>query len=127
VRVVVAVDPAGSANAKSDETGIIVLGLGTDGLVYVLADLTGASTPDGWANAAHKAHEEWHADAIIAENYGGDMVRHTLESTGRKDVRVILVDSRRGKMLRANPSWEPMSVPSSSTSPPIVPISWPLR
>jgi len=31
------------------------------------------------------------------------MVRHTLESTGRKDVRVILVDSRRGKMLRAEP------------------------
>jgi len=68
------------------------------------------STPDGWANAAHKAHEEWHADAIIAEkNYGGDMVRHTLESTGRKDVRVILVDSRRGKCCEPNPSWEPMS------------------
>jgi len=44
VRVVVAVDPAGSANAKSDETGIIVLGPGTDGLVYVLADLTGKYT-----------------------------------------------------------------------------------
>jgi len=44
LRVVVAVDPAGSANAKSDETGIIVLGLGTDGLVYVLADLTGKYT-----------------------------------------------------------------------------------
>lgn len=104
VRIVVAVDPAGSANAKSDETGIIVLGISAAGVVYVLADLTGRYTPDGWAKAAHQAHEDWNADAIVAEkNYGGDMVRHTLESTGRKDVRVILVDSRRGKSLRAEP------------------------
>lgn len=104
VRIVVAVDPAGSANAKSDETGIIVLGISAAGHVYVLADLTGKYTPAGWAEAAHRAHEEWHADAIIAEkNYGGDMVRHTLESTGYESVRVILVDSRRGKMLRAEP------------------------
>lgn len=104
VRIVVSVDPAGSANARSDETGIIVLGISVTGNIYVLADLTGRYTPDGWAEAAHRAHEEWSADAIVAEkNYGGDMVRHTLESTGRKDVRVILVDSRRGKMLRAEP------------------------
>lgn len=100
-RIVVAVDPAGSANARSDETGIIVLGI-SSGNVYVLADLTGKYSPKGWADAAHKAHEDWRADAIVAEkNYGGDMVRHTLESTGYKDVRVILVDSRRGKAIRA--------------------------
>jgi len=58
------------------------------------------------------------ADAIIAEkNYGGDMVRHTLESTGRKDVRVILVDSRRGKMLRAEPIVEPMARPRQALPP----------
>lgn len=102
VRVVVAVDPAGSANAKSDETGIIVLGISAAGNVYVLADHTGTYSPAGWAKAAHDAHAEWKADAIIAEkNYGGDMVRHTLETTGHKDVRIILVDSRRGKAIRA--------------------------
>lgn len=102
VRIVVAVDPAGSANARSDETGIIVMGIDEFGKVYVLADLTGKYSPAGWAKAAHDAHEEWHADAIIAEkNYGGDMVRHTLESTGYKDVRIILVESRRGKAIRA--------------------------
>lgn len=104
VRIVVAVDPAGSANARSDETGIIVLGISALGIVYVLADLTGKYSPAGWAEAAHKAHVDFKADAIIAEkNYGGDMVRHTLESTGRTDVKVDLVDSRRGKMIRAEP------------------------
>lgn len=104
VRIVVSVDPAGSANAKSDETGIIVLGVSAAGHLYVLADYTGKYSPAGWAAKAHEAHEEWHADAIIAEkNYGGDMVRHTLESTGYESVRVILVESRRGKMLRAEP------------------------
>lgn len=102
VRIVVAVDPAGSANARSDETGIIVLGISAERHVYVLADLTGKYSPAGWAQAAHDAHTSWKADAIIAEkNYGGDMVRHTLESTGYEDVRVILVDSRRGKAIRA--------------------------
>lgn len=102
VRIVVAVDPAGSANAKSDETGIVVLGISAERRVYVLADLTGKYSPAGWAKAAHDAHTQYRADAIIAEkNYGGDMVRHTLESTGYEDVRVILVDSRRGKAIRA--------------------------
>lgn len=102
VRIVVAVDPAGSANTRSDETGIIVLGISDARKVYVLADLTGKYSPAGWAKAAHDAHTSWKADAIIAEkNYGGDMVRHTLETTGYEDVRVILVDSRRGKAIRA--------------------------
>lgn len=102
VRIVVAVDPAGSANTRSDKTGIIVLGIAANGNVYVLADHTGKYSPAGWASAAHKALEDWKGDAIIAEkNYGGDMVRHTLETTGFKDVRVILVESRRGKQIRA--------------------------
>lgn len=102
-RIVVAVDPAGSANARSDETGIIVIGRSGKAL-YVLADLTDKYTPAGWADAAHSAYEDFDADAIVAEkNYGGDMVRHTLETTGREDVRVKIVDSRRGKALRAEP------------------------
>lgn len=101
-RIVVAVDPAGSAHAKSDETGIIVVGILGDNF-YVLADYTGKYSPAGWANRATAAYDEWSADKIVAEkNYGGDMVKHTLESTG-SDANVVLVDSRRGKQLRADP------------------------
>lgn len=105
-RVVVALDPAGSANIRSDETGIIVLGLSGRN-IYVLADFTGKYSPAGWAKRALDAAEEFHADAIVAEkNYGGDMVRNTIEKEAEAYAvppRVVLVDSRRGKQLRAEP------------------------
>ena len=104
LRIVVGVDPAGSKNKSSDETGIIVEGVGYDKHLYVLADYTGRYTPRGWATRANEAYEEFGADAIVAEkNYGGDMVRHTLETSGYGGARIILVDSRRGKELRAEP------------------------
>jgi phage terminase large subunit-like protein len=107
VRIVVAVDPAGTANKKSDLTGIIVLGIDATGHIYVLADYSGRYSPGQWADKAVEAHEEFNADAIVAEkNYGGDMVRHTLENSKTRvaiSPRIILVESRRGKALRAEP------------------------
>ena len=106
-RIVVAVDPAGTANARSDETGIIVVGIDFDNNIYVLADYTGRYSPAKWADKAVAAYEFFDADAIVAEkNYGGDMVKHTLEnSRAAKDLapRIHLVESRRGKALRAEP------------------------
>lgn len=102
-RIVVAVDPAGTANKKSDETGIIVLGI-RDHYIFVLADRTGKYSPSGWATAAVNAYNAYQADAIVAEkNYGGDMVKEVLEKNGAKDIRILLVTSRRGKELRAEP------------------------
>jgi phage terminase large subunit-like protein len=102
--VVVAVDPAGSCNRRSDETGIIVVGW-FDGEAYVLEDLSGKYSPKGWADKAWSAHEKWAADAMVAEkNYGGDMVKRNLEiSIGHGLANVELVDSRRGKAIRAEP------------------------
>jgi phage terminase large subunit-like protein len=104
-RIVVSIDPAGSANKRSDLTGIIVLGILGD-VIYVLADLSGKYSPDGWGSAAWQAVREYAADAVVFEkNYGGDMVRNTLKHTKPTDVeaRMIAVDSRRGKELRAEP------------------------
>lgn len=102
-RIVVAVDPAGTKNKRSDLTGIVVLGI-ADRCIYVLADLSDKYSPSGWATAAHGAYTGFSADAIVAEkNYGGDMVREVLEKNGAKNVRIILVHSRRGKALRAEP------------------------
>jgi len=105
VRIVVAVDPAGTANAKSDETGIIVLGIDADSDIYVLEDLTGRYSPERWASKTVQAYNDWRADAIVVERtYGQDMVKHTLESVeGGRLANIITVDSRRGKQLRAEP------------------------
>jgi phage terminase large subunit-like protein len=40
---------------------------------------------------------------VAEKNYGGQMVEHVLESTQRDLGRIILVESRRGKQLRAEP------------------------
>lgn len=101
-RIVVAIDPAGGARTNSDETGIIVLGrIGP--IVYVLADASGKYTPLGWANRAIQLYDYWKADAIVAEvNFGRDMVTTTIEATDAAP-RIIPVESRRGKVLRAEP------------------------
>jgi len=103
-RIVVAVDPAGTANRRSDETGIIVVGIGFDHRLYVLHDATGKYSPHGWGTKVNTCHEQYAADAIVAENnYGKDMVTYVLENAGFKGARIIGVDSRRGKQIRAEP------------------------
>lgn len=102
-KVVIAIDPAGTANARSDETGIVVVGR-AGRQAYVLADYSGKYSPAGWGQKAWWAHEHWSADAIVAEkNYGGDMVKHVLDTESDHRARVRLVQSRRGKALRAEP------------------------
>ena len=103
-RIVVGVDPAGTANPKSDETGIIACGVGVDGNFYILSDTTGRYSPEGWARLANGEYDKWSADAIVVErNFGEDMVRFTLENAGYKGAHLIPVRSRRGKQLRAEP------------------------
>lgn len=103
-RIVVGVDPAGTANKKSDETGIVVVGIGHDKNLYVLHDSTGKYTPEQWGRKANAAYEEFSADAIVPErNYGEDMVRFVLENAGYGGARIIPVLSRRGKDIRAEP------------------------
>lgn len=102
-RIVVAIDPAVTANAESDMTGIIVAGVDVNGTAYVLEDHTGRYTPQQWASKAIQLYRDHLADRIVAErNQGGDMVRHTLH-TEDETVPVKLVHASRGKMARAEP------------------------
>jgi phage terminase large subunit-like protein len=102
-RIVVAIDPAVTANAESDMTGIVVAGIDVNGTAYVLEDHTGRYTPQQWASKAISLYHEHMADRIVAErNQGGDMVRHTLH-TEDETVPVKLVHASRGKMARAEP------------------------
>jgi len=102
-RIVVGVDPAGSKKATADETAIVVVGKSGKDL-YVLEDRSGHYSPSGWAQAANAAYENWSADAIVAEkNFGGEMVEHTLRTSGHTDARILVRHTRRSKALRAEP------------------------
>jgi phage terminase large subunit-like protein len=98
-RVVVAVDPSGTRGAGDgcDSVGVVVAGLGTDGLGYVLADRTCKLSPDGWGREAVKAYHEFKADRIVAErNFGGAMVEHVIRTVDR-NVSYYEVTASRGK------------------------------
>lgn len=106
VRIVVAVDPSGADdadNADNDAIGIIVAGLGTDGNAYLLEDCTVKAGPATWARVATDAFDRHQADVIVGEvNYGGAMVRHTIQ-TARVRTPFQQVTASRGKVVRAEP------------------------
>lgn len=104
-RVVVAIDPSGTAGEadEGDSIGIVVAGKGVDGLAYVLADRTCKLSPDGWGRRAVAAYREFSADRIVAErNFGGAMVQHVIRTVD-KDVAYREVTASRGKVVRAEP------------------------
>lgn len=103
IRILVAVDPAGTANPDSDETGIIVCGLDNQGHAYVLEDCSGRYSPDGWATKAVELYHKYQANLIVGEkNFGGDMVEHTIKTVD-PHVAFKAITASRGKMLRAEP------------------------
>ena len=102
-RIIVAIDPAVTANMQSDETGLIVVGKDSEGFGYVLEDLSGKYSPNHWAKVANDAALRWNADCIVAEkNQGGDMVEAVLKSQGT-NFRIKLVTATKGKYVRAEP------------------------
>ena len=106
-RVVIAIDPAVTAKAESDETAISVAGLGQDGEYYVLGIEGMRLPPQQWAQRALDLYDQWGADKIVAEvNNGGDMVietvRRAADAQGRS-VNVEAIRASRGKTLRAEP------------------------
>jgi phage terminase large subunit-like protein len=111
-RIVVAVDPP--ATATGDECGIVVAGLGVDGIGYVLDDRSmGGLTPDGWGRRAVQAYVDYGCDEIVIEtNQGGDMAVQVLTTAARqmvaegaptRTVKVERVHASRGKRARAEP------------------------
>jgi phage terminase large subunit-like protein len=111
-RIVVAIDPAGTANRRSDETGIVAAGIRRKAaeafgqqvdVGYVLADRSGTYSPQQWAQAAMKLYDELGADAIVVEtNFGADMVEDNLRHYGFAG-HLIKARAMRGKELRAEP------------------------
>ena len=110
VRITVNVDPSGMQDddeeTKSDEIGITVTGLGTDGRGYLLEDLSGHYGPSVWGKIVCEAFKRHLADAIVAEaNFGGGMVKFTIEAAndGGENLPIKMVTASRGKVVRAEP------------------------
>jgi phage terminase large subunit-like protein len=119
VRVVVSVDPSGTkgipgqtATAKKraeamqngpNDVGIVVVGLGVDGLAYVLADETCNLAPNDWARVVADAFHYWSADRIVGEtNYGGALVESNIRAHDPM-LPFKEVTASRGKSVRAEP------------------------
>lgn len=109
VRIVIAVDPAVSANALSNETGIVAVGLGEDGHGYVLGDYSLSDTPAKWGSAVITAYCLHEADRVVGEvNNGGDLVEANVRTAARDanprvEVAYKAVRASRGKQTRAEP------------------------
>ena len=106
-RIVVAIDPAVTANTESDETAIAVAGVGSDGDYYMLSIDGYRLPPQQWATKALEAYDRWQADKIVCEvNNGGDMVIETIERVCEglgRSANVEAIRASRGKTLRAEP------------------------
>lgn len=101
-RVIVGVDPP--ASAEGDACGIVVCGLGDDGVGRVLADASvEKASPERWARAVGAAAQAWSADRVVAEaNQGGAMVEAVLRAANAA-LPLRLVHATRGKVARAEP------------------------
>jgi len=107
-KMAVGVDPAVTANEDSNETGIIVAGIGDampgmrfadEPHYYVFEDVTQTQArPKEWRDAVVMAYEKWDADRVIGEvNNGGDLVEENVPRP------FLGVHASRGKAVRAEP------------------------
>lgn len=103
-RVVVAVDPSGTAGGgEGDDIGIIAAGIGIDGRGYVLGDYSCNLSPEGWARRVSEVSSMHGADRIVAErNFGGAMVEAVIRASDAR-LPIKLVTASRGKVARAEP------------------------
>ena len=106
LRIIIAVDPSGcrgNEDTRSDEVGIAVCALGTDGHGYLIEDLSGRYAPSDWGEIVTSAYDRHEADKVVAEiNYGGAMVEAVIR-TANPNINYGEVRASRGKIIRAEP------------------------
>lgn len=104
-RIGVGVDPSGTSghgDDKANEVGIVRAGVGVDGILYILKDVTCSLSPAGWGRRTVETLGD-DGDIIVAEkNFGGAMVMHVIQ-TADKDAPVKMVTASKGKIARAEP------------------------
>jgi phage terminase large subunit-like protein len=110
VRIVVALDPAVTASEDSDESGIVVVGLGDDDQFYVLEDRSLREMPADVMDAVIDCYDRWRANGVVVEvNNGGKyipaMLDAQLEIAGRRrgSIPIEEITAKQGKRVRAEP------------------------
>lgn len=107
LRRVIAADPAVTARAGSDMTGIVDVGLAEDTKALVLGDYSGKHAPEAWATIILDKYFEGRCDLVIVEtNKGGDLLTRNLRAAAKeRGVSVVVI----GKAERA-PGHQPKVV-----------------
>lgn len=101
--VCIACDPATTSKDYSNEYGIIVLGLRSDGVVEVIDDLSGNKTPEQFVSVVDSAYSEFECDYVVVEtNQGGDFIKHSI-ITKNPLIKVREVRAIKDKVNRATP------------------------
>lgn len=102
--IAIGLDPAVKDDPTSDDTGIILAGIGAnDGRYYVFADETINDTTKNWAEKTINLYKTEKANSIIAEvNNGGDLVTNALYNIDSLAI-INKVWASKGKKTRAEP------------------------
>lgn len=106
--IIIAIDPAMTANETSNETGIVVCGIDDNSHGYLLEDVSGIYQPVDWARKVESLYTKYQANRIVAEvNQGGDLVKSNLDmyckSQGKPLLPFTSVRATRSKYIRAEP------------------------
>lgn len=103
VAIVVSVDPSVSNNKKSNETGIIIGGLGKNGHVYILEDASEQASPDVWAKTVVRNYNNYNCNYVLYEkNQGGLLVKTVIQQIDNT-VPCEDVWAKQSKITRAEP------------------------
>jgi hypothetical protein len=103
VRIIIGVDPAATSKDGSDETGIVVCAMDSEGVAWVVDDRSLRGSPIEWGTAVWHAVFDWAGTGIVVEsNMGGDMVLTTLQASWQTAIAAY---------LRMHPSWQPNIAP----------------
>ena len=100
IKICVGVDPQATI---AGETGIVVMGLGSDEKLYCLDDMSYSGKPEEWGSQVVTAFHKHKADMVVPEtNQGGDMVISTIKAI-EPGIPIKGVHASRGKRTRAEP------------------------
>ena len=103
-RRLISIDPAVTSRKGSDRTGLLDLGLGSDGRGYVLGDYSGKHAPEAWASLTIDLYLSGRCDCVVVEtNKGGDLLTRNLRAeAGPRGISVVVL-AKDSPILPHNP------------------------
>lgn len=96
------IDPAITARAGSDRTGIVEAGLGADGQGYVIGDYTSKHEPHAWGKIIVDKYVDNACDIVVVEtNRGGRLVTQNIRAIAEKRKLQVVVLGEKEQPHRA--------------------------